>query len=74
MVILLAMCLREMFLYFGFVRRTIRKALVLTFIVEVFVAFHHPHNPLLLLFAASLDAISVSVCCHGNAADVTGNL
>lgn len=35
--------------------------------------FHHPHNSLFLSFAASLDAISVSVCCHGNATDMMGN-
>lgn len=30
-------------------------------IFEASIAFHHPHNPLFLSFAASLDAISVSV-------------
>lgn len=51
-----------------------KHLLVFTCIFEVFIAFHHPHNSLVLSFAASLDAISVSVCCHGNATDIMGNL
>lgn len=47
---------------------------VFTSVFEVSVAFHHLHNSLFLSFAASLDAISVSVCCHGNATDIMGNL
>lgn len=50
------------------------RRLFFTSIFEVSVAFHHPHNSFFLSFAASLDAIAVSVCCHGNATDIMGNL
>lgn len=74
MVILLVRCLREM-IGFGFVHITIREALVcFDSYYWSLRCFSSPHNSLFLSFAASLDAISVNVCCHGNAADVIGNL
>lgn len=47
---------------------------VFTSIFKVSIAFHHRHNSLFLSFVASLDAISVSVCCHGNGTDIMWNL
>lgn len=61
-------------LIWGLFIQLLGQHFVLTSIIEVFIVFHLPHNPLFLSFAASLDAISVSVCCHGNVTDVMGNL
>lgn len=53
----------------------LRKHLfVFASIFEASIAFHHPHNSLFLSIATCLEAISVSVCRHGNATDITGNL